>query len=71
MKALYPSLVLALCPLIAVADEMTDALLRQQIEVLRHIRTKEQADAAAMHPAGLEPPDNATESLYDEYSAAC
>lgn len=71
MKVLYPSLVLALCPLIAVADEMADALLRQQIEVLRHIRTKEQADAAAMHPAGLEPPDNATEALYDEYAAAC
>ena len=71
MKALYPSLVLALCPLIAVADEAADALLRQQIEVLRHIRTKEQADAAAMHPAGLEPPDNATEALYDEYTAAC
>lgn len=71
MKSLYPSLVLALCPLIAVADEMADALLRQQIEVLRHIRTKEQADAAAMHPAGLEPPDNATEALYDEYAAAC
>lgn len=71
MKALYPSLVLALCPLIAVADEMADALLRQQIEVLRHIRTKEQADAAAMHPAGLEPPDNATEALYNEYAAAC
>lgn len=71
MKALYPSLVLALCPLIAVADEMADALLRQQIEVLSHIRTKEQADAAAMHPAGLEPPYNATEALYDEYAAAC
>lgn len=45
--------------------------MRQQIDILRSINNKEQADAAAALLAGFELPDDADEALYDEYTAAC
>ena len=45
--------------------------MRQQIDILRSINNKEQADAAAALLAEFELPDDADEALYDEYTAAC
>ena len=45
--------------------------MRQQIDILRSINNKEQADAAAPLLAGFELPADADEALYDEYNAAC
>ena len=45
--------------------------MRQQIDILRSINNKEQADAAAALLAGFELPEDADEALYDEYNAAC
>lgn len=66
-------LLLFLCsPLTAFsASEEANATMRQQIDILRSINNKEQADAAAALLAGFELPDDADEALYDEYTAAC
>lgn len=53
------------------ASEEANATMRQQIDILRSINNKEQADAAAALLAEFELPDDADEALYDEYTAAC
>lgn len=71
MKALYSYFLIVLCPITAVADEAADALIRQQIEILSGINTKEQADVAAPLLAEFELPDNASDTAIEGYQAAC
>lgn len=72
MKLRFLPLLFLCSPLTAFsASEEANATMRQQIDILRSINNKEQADAAAALLAGFELPDDADEALYDEYSAAC
>lgn len=72
MKLRFLPLLFLCSPLTAFsASEEANATMRQQIDILRSINNKEQADAAAALLAGFELPDDADEALYDEYTAAC
>lgn len=72
MKLRFLPLLFLCSPLTAFsASEEANATMRQQIDILRSINNKEQADAAAVLLAGFELPDDADEALYDEYTAAC
>ncbi|MBR3696208.1 MAG: hypothetical protein IKL98_08200 [Akkermansia sp.] len=72
MKLRFLPLLFLCSPLTAFsAREEANATMRQQIDILRSINNKEQADAAAALLAGFELPDDADEALYDEYTAAC
>ena len=72
MKLRFLPLLFLCSPLTAFsASEEANATIRQQIDILRSINNKEQADAAAALLAGFELPDDADEALYDEYTAAC
>lgn len=71
MKRLLPLVLFSLFPSALSADETADALVRQQIEVLRGINTKEEADEAAPLLAGFELPDNASDTAIEGYQAAC
>lgn len=72
MKLRFLPLLFLCSPLTAFsASEEANATMRQQIDILRSINDKEQADAAAALLAGFELPDDADEALYDEYTAAC
>lgn len=72
MKLRFLPLLFLCSPLTAFsASEEANATMRQQIDILRSINNKEQADAAAALLAGFELPDDADEALYDEYAAAC
>ena len=71
MKRLLPLVLFSLFPSALSADEAADSLIRQQIEVLRGINTKEEADVAAPLLAGFELPDNASDTAIEGYQAAC
>ena len=60
-----------LLPMIGWADEAAEAVMRQQIELLRSICTKEQADAAAPIQAEFEVPENASGEMVEQYQEAC
>lgn len=71
MKLRFLPLLFLCSPLTAVsASEEANATMRQQIDILRSINNKEQADAAAALLAGFELPEDADVALYDEYTAA-
>ena len=67
MKKLLLTLLL---PMIGWADEAAEAVMRQQIELLRSICTKEQADAAAPIQAEFEVPENASYEMVEQYQEA-
>lgn len=60
-----------LLPMMGWADEAAEAVMRQQIELLRSICTKEQADAAAPIQAEFEVPENASGEMVEQYQEAC
>ncbi len=68
MKKLLLTLLL---PMMGWADEAADAVMRQQIELLRSICTKEQADAAAPILAEFEVPEHASDDMMMQYQEAC
>lgn len=71
MKLRFLPLLFLCSPLTAFsASEEANATMRQQIDILRSINNKEQADAAAALLAGFELPEDADVALYDEYTAA-
>lgn len=71
MKLRFLPLLFLCSPLTAFsASEEANATMRQQIDILRSINNKEQADAAAALLAEFELPDDADVALYDEYTAA-
>lgn len=68
---LLPLLFLCAPAATLIADEAANVAIQQQIDILRSIGNKEQADAAAPLLAGFELPENADVGLYDKYAAAC